>query len=240
MSETLTYAIVFVVYIAVLIIVGLVTSRRTKNVEDFYLGGRQIGPWVTAMSYVAAYFSSVVIIGGGGFGYKFGMATIWIGAINVLLGGFLCWIVLGPRIRRITQRLRTMTIPEFLMVRYRSRFALMLSAIVIVLLLVIYNVSMLKGMGHAFEVLMNIPYVYGVILSGVVILFYVSIGGYLAVVWTSFIQAWVMGFGLILLAAMTLRSAGGLAAANRAVESVDPALLATPGYGDGRDWYHMR
>ena len=105
MSETIIYAIIILAYLIVLILIGFITGRRTKSVEDFYIGGRQIGPWVTALSFVAAYFSSVVIIGGGGYGYMFGMATLWIGAINVLLGcaasmigGFstaLIWMIAG-------------------------------------------------------------------------------------------------------------------------------------------------
>lgn len=229
MSETLVYTSVILAYLVVLILIGFITGRRTKSVEDFYIGGRKIGPWVTALSFVAAYFSSVVIIGGGGFGYMFGMATLWIGAINVLLGCTICWIVLGPRIRKFTQRLDTMTIPGFFQERYQSRFALIFSASVIVLFMVFYNVSILKGMGHIFEVLMNIPYAYAVILAGIIILFYVSVGGYLAVVWTSFIQAWVMGFGLILLTIFSVKAIGGLTSANHALQAIDPGLINTPG-----------
>lgn len=229
MSEAFVYALVLIAYLAVLVIVGLVTGRRTKSVEDFYLGGRQIGPWVTALSFVAAYFSSVVIVGGGGFGYMFGMSTLWIGAINVLLGCTVAWIVLGPRIRTFTQRLKTMTVPGFLGERYGSNFACVFSATIVVLFMIIYNVSILKGMGHIFEVLMNVPYVYGVLISCIIILFYVSIGGYLAVVWTSFLQAWVMGIGLIVLTIFAVQRVGGVAEVNQALTSIEPGLINTPG-----------
>lgn len=229
MSESFIYAIIIVVYLAILILIGFVTGRRTKSVEDFYIGGRQIGPWVTALSFVAAYFSSVVIIGGGGFGYMYGMSTLWIGAINVLLGCTVCWIILGPRVRKFTQRLNTMTIPGFFGERYKSNFALIFSAIIIVLFMIFYNVSILKGMGHIFEVLMDIPYVYGILLAGIIILFYVSIGGYLAVVWTSFVQAWVMGIGLIVLTIFSIKAVGGIGAANQALEAINPGLINTPG-----------
>ena len=229
MSEPLVYTFILLAYLAVLVLVGFITGRKTKSVEDFYIGGRQIGPWVTALSFVAAYFSSVVIIGGGGFGYMFGMSTLWIGAINVLLGCTVAWIVLGPRIRIFTQRLKTMTVPGFIGERFQSDFTCIFSALIIVLFMIIYNVSILKGMGHIFEVLMNIPYVYGVLISCIIILFYVSIGGYLAVVWTSFIQAWVMGIGLIVLTVFAVQKVGGIAAANSALASIDPGLLYTPG-----------
>jgi len=229
MSDAVVYAIIIIAYLALLMLVGLITGRRTKSVEDFYIGGRKVGPWVTALSFVAAYFSSVVIVGGGGFGYMFGMATLWVGAINVLIGCTVCWIVLGPRIRRFTKRLNTMTIPGFIGERYASRFALIFSAFVIVIFMVFYNVSILKGMGHIFEGLMNIPYVYGILLAGLIILFYVSIGGYLAVVWTSFLQAWVMGIGLIVLTIFSVRAIGGVSAANQSLLAIDPGLVYTPG-----------
>ncbi|UCC11790.1 MAG: hypothetical protein JSW02_10665 [candidate division WOR-3 bacterium] len=229
MNSTYLYAIVIAAYLCVLILIGLLTGRRTKSVEDFYIGGRQIGPWVTALSFVAAYFSSVVIIGGGGFGYMFGMSTLWIGAINVLLGTMICWMVLGPRVRQFTQRLNTMTIPGFFGERYRSKFALMFSAVIIVVFMIFYNVSILKGMGHIFEVLMDIPYGYGILLASIIILFYVSIGGYLAVVWTSFVQAWVMGIGLVLLTIFSVRAIGGIGAANLNLAALDSGLVQTPG-----------
>lgn len=229
MSETSIYALVLVLYMALLVVIGIFTSKRLREVEDFHIGGRRVGPWVTALSYVAAYFSSVVIVGGGGFGYKYGMATLWIGAINVLLGCTLAWIVLGRRVREFTTRLRTMTIPGFLAERFRSREARLFSALVIALFLVVYKVSILKGMGHIFEVLMGMPYIYGVLLSGLIIVIYVALGGYLAVVWTGFFQAWVMGAGLILLTVGALRAAGGLTAANLKLLTMDPGLVETPG-----------
>jgi SSS family solute:Na+ symporter len=220
---------VLAVYLAVLALVGIVTSRRLKTSADFAIGGRTIGPWVTALSFVAAYFSSVVIIGGGGFGYKYGMATLWIGAANVLIGCTLAWIVLGKRVRRLTEQTNSMTISEFLGKRYRSPSVMLFSAAVIFLFLIIYNVSVVKGMANAIEVLMDLPYWAGVLISGGIIVFYVAIGGYLAVVWTSFLQAWIMIGSLLLLTFATLNRVGGLAAAVEKLRAVDPGYVATPG-----------
>jgi sodium/proline symporter len=229
MSEVSIYALVLVLYMGLLVLIGLITSRRLRDVEDFYIGGRRVGPWVTALSYVAAYFSSVVIVGGGGFGYKYGMSTLWIGAINVLLGCTLAWIVLGRRVREFTTRLGTMTIPGFLAERFQAKEARIFSALVISVFMIVYNVSILKGMGHIFEVLMGVPYIFGVLLSGLIIVLYVALGGYLAVVWTGFFQAWVMGAGLILLTVGALKAVGGLAAANLQLMAIDRGLVETPG-----------
>jgi SSS family transporter len=227
--ERLTYGAVLILYLAVLATVGIVTSRRLRSSSDFAIGGRSIGPWVTALSFVAAYFSSVLIIGGGGFGYKFGLATLWIGATNVLIGCTLAWIILGKRIRRLTEETDSMTVSEFLGKRYRSPSIMVFSAAIIFLFLIIYNVSVVKGMANAIQVLMEVPYVAGVLISGIIIVFYVSIGGYFAVVWTSFIQAWIMIAGLLLLTAVTLSRVGGLSAAAQRLEAIDPGYVATPG-----------
>jgi sodium/proline symporter len=228
-SETAIYILVLVLYMGFLVAIGVLTSRRTKSVEDFYIGGRRVGPWVTALSYVAAYFSTVLIVGGGGFGYAYGLSTLWIGAANVLVGCTLAWILLGRRVRQFTARLKTMTVPGFLAQRFQAREARVLSALVISAFLVVYNVSVLVGMGRIFEVLMGIPYEAGVVLSGAIITLYVVLGGYLAVVWTSFFQAWVMGIGLILLAVAALRAVGGLSTAVVKLAEIDPGLVGTPG-----------
>lgn len=229
MSETAIYVLVLVLYMGFLVAIGVLTSRRAKSVEDFYIGGRRVGPWVTALSYVAAYFSTVLIVGGGGFGYTYGLSTLWIGAANVLVGCTLVWILLGRRVRQFTARLKTMTVPGFLAERFQAREARIFSALVISAFLVVYNVSVLVGMGRVFEVLMGIPYEAGVVLSGAIITLYVVLGGYLAVVWTSFFQAWVMGIGLILLAVAALRAVGGLSTAVVKLAEIDPGLVGTPG-----------
>lgn len=201
-----------------------------SSAEGFFLGSRSIGPWVTAFSFLSAYFSSVVIIGGGGFGYKFGMATLWIGATNVVVGTLLAWLVLGARTRRMTGRLRSITMPEFFARRYRSSAARVITAVVIAVFLVLYSVSILKGMGHVFEVLIDIPYIWGILLSGVIIVVYVALGGYSAVVWTGFFQGWIMLFGLILLTVLALGKVQGLDKVFAGLAEIDAQkYLYTPG-----------
>ena len=229
MSSVAVYATVMVAYLVVLVLMGIWMGKRTKSAEDFYIGGRQVGPWVTAFSFVAAYFSSVVIVGGGAFGYRFGMSTIWVAAMNVLFGCTLVWIVLGRRLWQFTKRLDTMTIPGFIGKRYGAREAEVFSALIIFVFMIVYNVSVLVGMGRIMEGLMGIPYTTAVLIAGFIILAYVSMGGYLAVVWTSFVQAWIMIFGLLLLAVATLRAVGGITAANLELARLGPGFVETPG-----------
>jgi len=229
LSRNLVYLLILVCYLVVIVVIGLITGRGAKKGTDYFLGGRRIGPWVTAFSFVAAYYSSVLIIGGGGFGYKFGMASIWVGAINVLVGCFLAWAVLGRRLRRMTHKLDSMTVPGFFAERFGSPSARLFSAAIIILFLTIYNVAVLKGMGNTLEVLMGWPYWVAVIVSGAIILLYVAVGGYLAVVWTSFVQAWLMIFGLIFLTVFALIHVGGLENLNSSLAAINPGLMKTPG-----------
>lgn len=229
MSNLHVYGTVLGGYLVILVLMGIWMARRTRSSEDFYIGGRQVGPWVTAFSFVAAYFSSVVIVGGGGFGYRFGMSTMWVAASNVLIGCTLVWMVLGRRLWQFTKRLDTMTIPGFIGERYGARDAEIISAVIIFIFMIVYNVSVLVGMGRIMEGLMDIPYTTAVLMSGLIILIYVSIGGYLAVVWTSFVQAWIMIVGLLLLAFATLHAVGGFAAGNIALSKLGTGFVETPG-----------
>lgn len=231
MGQVWVYIVVLAVYLGLQFVIGILAGRRIRgSSEGFHLGGRSVGAWVTAFSFVAAYFSSVVIVGGGGFGYRYGMGTLWIGATNVVVGTLLAWIVLGQRTREMTARLGCFTLPEFLGRRYGMPAVRWFSAAVIGLFLILYGVSVLQGMGQAFSVLMGLSYVTGLLLSSLVILVYVAIGGYLAVVWTGFFQALVMIAALAFLTVCAVGRAGGLAqVATRLAEFEQGRYLQTPG-----------
>jgi SSS family solute:Na+ symporter len=230
MSSAAVHILVLGLYLVLLFVIGLVTRAQARSAAGFYLGGRSVGPWVTAFSFVAAYFSSVVIIGGGGFGYKFGMATLWVGATNVLVGTLLAWIVLGARTRTMTGRLDSITMPGFLARRFDAPEARWISALVVTVFLVIYSVSVIQGMGHAFEVLVGLPYSWGVLVSALIIVVYVALGGYSAVVWTGFVQGIIMIVGLVLLAVLATARVGGLTAAFSRLGEIDGGkFLQTPG-----------
>jgi len=229
MNLPLVYIIVLVSYFALLILIGFITLRSTKSTSDYHIGSRNIGPWVSALSFVSAYYSSVVIIGGGGYGYKYGLSTLWIAAINILVGCFLAWAVLGKRTLALTKRLKAITLPDFLAKRYQLPFARVFISFVIALFLIVYNVSILKGMGDTFNVLLKIPYVWGVIISGLIVVVYVTFGGYLAVVWTGFVQGIIMFVSMGLLLWKTLQMTGGLTAGVTALRDVNQGLVETPG-----------
>jgi SSS family transporter len=229
-SSAAIHILVLAAYLLLLFILGWIARSRARSAEGFYLGSRSVGPWVTAFSFVAAYYSSVVIIGGGGFGYKYGMATLWIGAANVLVGTLLAWVVLGARTRAMTGRLSTITMPDFFARRFEAPAARLISAVVVTVFLVIYSVSVVQGMGHAFAVLVGMPYVYGVLISALAIVVYVTIGGYMAVVWTGFVQGVIMIVGLLLLAVLAVNKVGGLSEGFRQLGAIEAGkYVATPG-----------
>lgn len=229
MSFGLILVIVFALYLLILFLIGLLSRKATATKEDFYLGGRRIGVWVSSFSFVSAYYSSVVIIGGGGFGYKYGMATLWVAAINVLLGTTLAWIILGKRTRELTQKYNAVTLPEFLAKRYQSRTLQIISGLIIAIFLIVYNVSILKAMANISQVLMNVSYLQGLLISGLIIIIYVSLGGYLAVVWTGFFQAWLMIIGLLLLTFFTLTKVGSFSNIFIRLSEINQNLIETPG-----------
>ncbi|MEO0114480.1 MAG: hypothetical protein ABIK93_03275 [candidate division WOR-3 bacterium] len=229
MSNYFLYSVILILYLLILFLIGLFSARRAKSEDEYYLGGRKIGSWVTGLSYVAAYYSSVVIIGGGGYGYKYGLATIWIAAINVLLGVVLVFVVLGKRLYQFTHKTGIMTIPDFFQVRYRSEPAKIFSAVVIALFMIVYNISILKGMANMLEVLLNTTYFIGLLISGLVIIVYVVLGGYLAVVWTGFFQAILMIFALGAVFFATLNRIGGIQAIFDRLYAINPNYVETPG-----------
>ena len=114
---------VIVVYVVATLALGYWGMRRTRNVGDFLLGGRTIGPWMSAFAYGTTYFSAVLFVGyAGKLGWGFGHYTIWIVIGNTIVGSLLAWLVLARRTRRVTTELGAMTMPEFLEARYDSRF----------------------------------------------------------------------------------------------------------------------
>jgi solute:Na+ symporter, SSS family len=229
MNNVWIHVLFLALYFIGLILIGVVTGRKAKTSEEYHLGGRNIGALVSSLSFVAAYFSSVVIIGGGGFGYKYGLSTIWIGVVNVLMGCFLAWLILAKRTRRLTEKLQAISLPDFFQKRYQYPFLKSFSSIVIVLFLIIYNVSILKGLGNTFEVILGIDYTVGLLISGFIVLVYVMFGGYLAVVWTGFIQAILMGAGLIYLFVVAMQKMGGLTQSVARLQAIQTGFVETPG-----------
>src|SRR6056297_3552179 len=143
-------------YVVVLLTIAVHSARKTKNVDDFFLGGRTIGPWLSAFAYGTSYFSAVIFIGyAGKIGWNFGLSGLWIVLGNAVVGTWLAWKVLARRTRTVTNRLKALTMPVFLEQRYDAPRIKVVSAIVIFVFMVPYSASVYMGLSYLFEQVFN-------------------------------------------------------------------------------------
>ncbi|HQO01583.1 MAG TPA: sodium/solute symporter [Spirochaetota bacterium] len=199
------------VFLATMIGIGIWGMKRTTSLGDFFLGGRSIGPWVSAFAYGTTYFSAVVFIGfAGKLGWGFGLNVLWIAAGNAIFGALLAWLVLGKRTRRMTQNLDVMTMPEFLHERFQGKYMKMGAAIIVFVFLLPYSASVFKGLGHLFEVNFQIDYNIALLIMILITGVYLILGGYFAITLTDFIQGTIMLVGSIALIAVLVGKAGGI------------------------------
>jgi len=203
-----------VVFFGIMLFIGLYCRKNSTDVNGFVLGGRSVGPWLTAFAYGTSYFSAVVFVGyAGQFGWKYGIAATWAGIGNAILGSLLAWTVLGRRTRIMTQHLDSATMPQFFSKRYDSSKLKLLSSAVIFIFLIPFTASLYNGLSRLFGMAFDIRYEYCVIGMSVLTAIYVIAGGYMATAINDFIQGIVMIVGIIAVIAAVLNTHGGLSAA---------------------------
>ena len=199
------------VFFAVTIFVGLYFRKRAASVNDFVLGGRAVGPWLSAFSYGATYFSAVVFVGyAGQFGWRFGNAAIWIGLGNAFIGSLLAWIVLGRRTRVMTNHLKSATMPAFFGTRYVSQALKIGASIIVFIFLIPYTASLYNGLSRLFEMAFGVPFVYCIIAMGILTAIFVVAGGYIATAVNDFIQGAIQLVGIVAVVVVAINSKGGL------------------------------
>lgn len=203
--------IMIVLFFAVTIAVGVLSSRKAKGVEGFILGGRSVGPWLTAFSFGTSYFSAVIFIGyAGRFGWNFGLASTWVGLGNALIGSLMAWMLLGRRTRVMTQHLGSRTMPDFFGLRYESKALRLVSAAIVFLFLIPYTASLFNGLAQLFSASFDLPYWGWVIIMAVLTGIYVIVGGYMGSAVNNFIQGLIMLVGIVAVIAAVLWDNGGL------------------------------
>ena len=223
-------ALLLVVFFGTMIGVGLYCRRHATDVNGFVLGGRSVGPWLTAFAYGTSYFSAVVFVGyAGQFGWKFGIAATWAGIGNALLGSLLAWAVLGRRTRVLTQHLDSATMPQFFESRYGSRALKLAASAIIFIFLIPYTASLYNGLSRLFGMAFDIDYSVCVIVMAVLTAVYVIAGGYMATAINDFIQGIVMIVGIIAVIAAVLAGKGGFAAALKGLAEVPDPVSQIPG-----------
>ena len=220
-----------IVFFGVMVGIGLYCRKHTTDVNGFVLGGRAVGPWLTAFAYGTSYFSAVVFVGyAGQFGWKYGIAATWAGIGNALLGSLLAWVVLGRRTRVMTQHLDSATMPQFFENRFQSRSLKLAASAIIFIFLIPYTASLYNGLSRLFGMAFHVDYAVCVIAMAVLTGVYVIAGGYMATAINDFIQGIIMIVGIIAVVGAVLKSQGGFLAALDGLARVsDPTVSDTPG-----------
>ena len=205
--------IVIIAYLLFMIAIGYYCSKKTNDVGDFFLGGRKLGPIVTAMSAEASDMSSWLLMGLPGVAYLYGIADAGWTAIGLAIGTYLNWLIVAKRLRRYTVKAgNAITLPEFFSNRYhdKSHVLMAISAILIVIFFVPYTASGFAACGKLFSTLFDIPYIPAMLFSAVIIVAYTALGGFLAASTTDLIQSIVMTLALLIVVFFGISQAGGL------------------------------
>ena len=199
-----------VVFFAIFIAVGIICRKNSTDVNGFVLGGRSVGPWLTAFAYGTSYFSAVIFVGyAGQFGWSFGVASTWIGLGNAFIGSLLAWVILGRRTRIQTQHLSAKTMPEYFGKRYESKGLKIAASFITFLFLIPYTASLFNGLSRLFRMAFNIDYSVCVIVMALFTAIYVIVGGYMATAVNDFIQGIVMLIGIVAVIMAVLSKNGG-------------------------------
>ncbi|MCL2496759.1 MAG: sodium:solute symporter [Clostridiales bacterium] len=223
--------LLLLLFFAVTIFIGLYFRKRATSVTDFVLGGRNVGPWLTAFAFGASYFSAVVFVGyAGQFGWRFGTAAVWIGLGNAFIGSLMAWFILGRRTRIMTNHLKSATMPEFFGSRYLSAPLKIGASIIVFIFLIPYTASLYNGLSRLFEMAFGIPFEYCILAMGILTAIFVVAGGYFATAVNDFIQGMVMLGGIIAVIAVVLKDNGGLMTAIDSLARINDPAVAPGAY----------
>ena len=218
--------ILLLVFFAVMLGIGFYSRKHATNVNGFVLGGRSVGPWLTAFAYGTSYFSAVVFVGyAGQFGYKYGLASTWIGIGNAILGSLLAWVVLGRRTRIMTKHLHSMTMPDFFGKRYNSKTLRVAASMIAFIFLIPYTASVYNGLSYLFGMAFDVDFRVCVVVMAVLTGVYVIVGGYMATALNDLVQGIIMLFGIVAVIGAVLSGHGGFIAAIKELAAVPSDVM---------------
>ena len=225
-----TKVIFLVVFFAIMVGVGVYSRKHATNVNDFVLGGRAVGPWLTAFAYGTSYFSAVVFVGyAGQFGFKYGISATWIGSGNALIGSLLAWVILGRRTRVMSKHLNAATMPDYFGKRYDSKALKIAASAISFVFLIPYTASVYNGLSRLFGMAFDIPYTACVIAMAALTGVYVILGGYMATAINDFIQGIIMLFGIVAVIAAVINGQGGFYEAVMKLSEIESDVPLTMG-----------
>ncbi len=229
-STSIGLLVVMIAYLLFMVIIGIIYSKKNETVSDFYLGGRKLGPLVTAMSAEASDMSSWLLMGLPGVAYLTGCAeAVWT-AIGLAIGTYLNWLFVAKRLRRYSVKAgNSITIPEFFANRYRdkSNALLAISACIIIIFFVPYTASGFAACGKLFSTLFGVSYLPAMIISAIIIVSYTTMGGFLAASTTDLIQSIVMTLALIIVVWFGIKTAGGFSAVMENAKALEGYMSLT-------------
>ncbi|MDE5965940.1 MAG: sodium/solute symporter [Lachnospiraceae bacterium] len=223
--------VMLLIFFGVMVGIGLYCRKNTTDVNGFVLGGRNVGPWLTAFAYGTSYFSAVVFVGyAGQFGWKYGLASTWIGIGNAVIGTLFAWLVLGKKTRLMTQHLKSSTMPEFFGKRFNSNALKIGASFIVFIFLIPYTASLYNGLSRLFGMAFNIDFEVCIILMALLTAIYVIAGGYMATAINDFIQGMIMLVGIVMIIVAVLKTQGGFTEAFQGLSQVvDPAVSEQAG-----------
>jgi len=221
-------------YIVMIIAVGVVGMKRAKSFSDFFLGGGNVGPIMSAFSYGTAYFSAVLFIGfAGTIGWNFGLSGLWIGLFNALLGVLAVWGILGWKIKQMSVSYKVSTMSEFLEKRYNSPYLKLAAAIVIFIFMIPYSAAVFMGLSYLFTTNFGIDYRYALLFMGSLTAIYLVMGGYKSMALIDVVFGMIMVVGVAILLYGTVSVGNGLGGILQSLQQVDPLLtqhVGPPGF----------
>ncbi len=221
-----------VLYLGVLLVIGVVASRRMKDMRDYYAGGKQLGFWAAAFSARATGESAWLLLGLTGMGALVGFKGLWV-VLGEVVGVGLAWMLMCGRFKLLTDRYDAITIPDYLEGRFRDTRQRLrrVSALALVIFVTIYVSAQIDATGTAFESFLGIDYFIGSLIGFAVVLVYIVSGGFVAVVWSDVFQGTLMLVGLVALPILGLVYAGGVEPVAESLRALDPSLLTLSGAG---------
>lgn len=222
--------ILLLLFFGCMIGVGLYTRKSAGSTTDFVLGGRSVGPWLSAFAYGTSYFSAVVFVGyAGQFGWKYGISSTWIGLGNAVIGSLIAWVIMGRRTRVMTHHLEVATMPDFFGKRYSSNVLKLVASAIAFVFMIPYTASVYNGLSRLFGMAFDIPYTVCVVTMAVLTGVYVILGGYMATAINDFIQGIIMLIGIVAVIAAVLSGQGGFMEAIRTLSELESDIPVTLG-----------
>ncbi|MCR5737016.1 MAG: sodium:solute symporter [Eubacterium sp.] len=213
--------VMLVIFFTVMILVGYGARKEATDVNGFVLGGRSVGPWLTAFAFGTSYFSAVIFVGyAGQFGWNFGMSATWAGLGNAFIGSLLAWNILGRRTRVMTQHLDAKTMPDFFGKRFQSTSLKVAASVIVFIFLIPYTASLYNGLSSLFGMAFDIPYWVIIIVMAVLTGVYVIVGGYMATAINDFIQGVIMLFGIAAVIYSVIQDNGGLVESMKSLSAI--------------------